>query len=235
MKVFFAMDLIGGECVRLVRGDFSQKTVYSNDPLAMIEQMKGAGARDFHIIDLDGARTGEGTNRELIRSLRDRLDGYLEVGGGIRTNEDIAFYTGYGVDGVIVGTRALTDPLFFEGLAVHRNIVLGLDMYEGRLMVKGWQEAAPLAIEEVLGNATRVGVMALLCTNIGRDGMLTGVDAAGLGVLQSMTDIPIIASGGVASLDDLKKIKEMGLWACIVGKAFYEGRIRIEEAMNYAD
>jgi phosphoribosylformimino-5-aminoimidazole carboxamide ribotide isomerase len=235
MKLFFAMDLIGGECVRLVRGDFAQKTVYSDDPPAMIEQMKGAGARDFHIIDLDGARTGEGTNRELIKSLRGRIDGYLEVGGGIRTNEDIAYYTGCGVDGVIVGTRALTDPLFFEGLEAHRNIVLGLDMYEGRLMVKGWQEPVPLAVEEVLGNAARVGVMALLCTNIGRDGMLAGVDAVGLGLLQSMTDIPIIASGGVASIEDLKKIKEMGLWACIVGKAFYEGRIRIEEAMNYAD
>jgi len=235
MKIFFAMDLIEGECVRLVRGDFAQKTVYSDDPLALVDQMKAAGARDFHIIDLDGARTGQPTNRELIKSLRGRIEGYLEVGGGIRTDEEIAYFRGCGVDGVIVGTRALTDSAFFEGLSAYRNIVLGLDMYEGRLMVKGWQEAAPLTLEKVLDDAAGVGVMALLCTNIARDGMLAGADLEGLGRIKSMTDIPIIASGGVADTNDLRKLKEEGLWACIVGKAYYEGRIRIEEAMSYAD
>lgn len=235
MKIFFAMDLIEGQCVRLVRGDFAQKTVYSDDPPAMVEQMKRNGAKDFHIIDLDGARTGRAAHRELITTLRGRVEGYLEVGGGIRTTEDIAFYAGCGVNGVIVGTRALTDPVFFEGLSAHRNIVLGLDMYEGRLMVKGWKEAAPLALEKVLDDAARIGVMALLCTNIAGDGMLTGADVEGLGRMKSRTDIPVIASGGVAAVEDLKKLKEMDLWACIVGKAFYEGQIRIEEAMNYAD
>jgi phosphoribosylformimino-5-aminoimidazole carboxamide ribotide isomerase len=235
MKIFFAMDLIEGQCVRLVRGDFAKKTVYSDDPPAMVEQMKSAGAKDFHIIDLDGARTGQASNRELIGALRAKVDGYLEVGGGIRTEEDIAYYEQRGVDGVIVGTRALTDPAFFEGLVAHKNIVLGLDMYEGRIMVKGWQEAAPLSLEKVLEDAARFGIMALLCTNIGRDGMLTGADMEGLGSIQSMTDLPVIASGGVATVEDLKKLKDMGLWAAIVGKAYYEGRIRIEEAVEYAD
>jgi phosphoribosylformimino-5-aminoimidazole carboxamide ribotide isomerase len=235
MKIFFAMDLIEGQCVRLVRGDFARKTVYSDDPPAMVEQMKRAGARDFHIIDLDGARTGQAAHRELIRTLRGKIDGYLEVGGGIRSDEDIAFYAACGVSGVIVGTRALTDPLFFEGLSAHRNIVLGLDMSEGRLMVKGWKEAVPLSLDEVLENAARVGIMALLCTNISRDGMLSGADIEGLKRMKSLTKIPVIASGGVASVEDLKKLKEMDLWAAIVGKAFYEGRIRIEEAMDYAD
>jgi len=235
MKIFFAMDLIEGQCVRLVRGDFARVTVYSDDPLAMVEQMKRAGAKDFHIIDLDGARTGRAAHRELITTLRGKVDGYLEVGGGIRTDEDIAHYAACGVNGLIVGTRALTDPAFFAGLSAHRNIVLGLDMYEGRLMVKGWKEAAPLDLEKVLDDAARVGVMALLVTNIARDGMLTGADTEGLGRMKSMTGIPVIASGGVATVEDLKKLKEMDFWACIVGKAFYEGRIRIEEAMNYAD
>ncbi len=174
-------------------------------------------------------------HRELIKTLRGEIGGYLEVGGGIRTGEDIAYYAGCGVNGVIVGTRALTDPLFFEGLSAIKNIVLGLDMSEGQLMVKGWKEAVPLALEKVLDDAARVGVMALLCTNIARDGMLIGADIEGLARMKSMTDIPVIASGGVATVDDLKKLKEMDLWAAIVGKAFYEGRIRIEEAMKYAD
>ena len=142
MKVLFAMDLIGGRPVRLVRGDFDRMTVYGDDPAAMIERMVRRGARDFHVIDLDGARTGSVAHRDLIGAIRGRVAGYLEVGGGIRTEEDIASYTALGVDGVIVGTRALTDPAFFEGLSAFRNIVLGLDMYEGKLMVKGWKEAA---------------------------------------------------------------------------------------------
>ncbi len=118
-------------------------TVYSTDPAAMIGRMMAEGARDFHVIDLDGARTGSIGHRELIEAIRETVAGYLEVGGGIRTEEDIAAYAQCGVNGIIVGTRALTDPAFFEGLSAFRNIVLGLDMYEGKLMVKGWKEAAP--------------------------------------------------------------------------------------------
>jgi len=235
MKVFFAMDRVGGRCVRLVRGDFTQMTVYSDDPPSMIDRMRGEGARDFHVIDLDGARTGDGVHRALIKTIRERVAGYLEVGGGIRTEEDIAYYTGCGVNGVIVGTRALSDEAFFEGLSAFRNIVLGLDMFEGRLMVKGWKEAAPLDVEKALEEASRASVMALLVTNIAHDGMLTGPDFDGIRKMQSRTSLPLIASGGVATVDDLKRLKEMGVWAAIVGKAFYEGRIEIEEAMNYAD
>jgi phosphoribosylformimino-5-aminoimidazole carboxamide ribotide isomerase len=235
MRVFFAMDLIGGEAVRLVKGDFAQKTVYSNDPPAMIERMKNEGARDFHVIDLDGARTGVGVHRELITRIRASVGGYLEVGGGIRTEEDIAYYTSCGINGVIVGTRALTDPDFFEGLSRFRNIVLGLDMYEGRLMVKGWKEAVAIDTARVLEDAQRLGIMALLCTNIARDGMLTGPDFEGIRQMKSMTSLPLIASGGLSSGEDLKRLKEMDVWAAIVGKAFYEGRVQIREAMAYAD
>jgi len=235
MKVFFAMDLAGGRCVRLVRGDFDRITVYSDDPPSMIEQMRRAGAKDFHVVDLDGARTGSGAHRGLIKTLRERVDGYMEVGGGIRTDEDIAYYTGCGIDGVIVGTRALMDEAFFEGLSAFRNIVLGLDMYDGRLMVKGWKEEAPLGLERALDEAARVCVMALLVTNIAHDGMLIGPDYDGIRRMQSMTSLPLIASGGVASAEDLKRLKGMGVWAAIVGKAFYEGKIGVEEAMNYAD
>jgi phosphoribosylformimino-5-aminoimidazole carboxamide ribotide isomerase len=235
MRIFFAMDLIGGQAVRLVKGDFEQKTVYSDDPPEMIERMKNEGARDFHVIDLDGARTGSAAHKTLIKTLRDKVERYMEVGGGIRSEEDIVYYTQCGMNGVIVGTRALIDPAFFEGLSAFRNIVLGLDMLDGKLMVKGWKESATIDTSEILASARRVGIMALLCTNIARDGMLTGPDFDGLARMTSMTSLPIIASGGLSSLDDLKRLKDMGMWAAIVGKAYYEGRIRIGEAMTYAD
>jgi phosphoribosylformimino-5-aminoimidazole carboxamide ribotide isomerase len=235
MRIFFAMDLIGGEAVRLVKGDFEQKTVYSSDPPKMIERMKSEGAKDFHVIDLDGARTGAGVHRELIKSIRQKVSGYLEVGGGIRSEEDIDYFTSAGVNGIIVGTRALTDPAFFEGLSRFHNIVLGLDMYEGQLMVKGWKEAVPLDTLKVLKDAQRLGIMALLCTNIARDGMLTGPDFDGIGRMKHMTSLPVIASGGLSSVEDLKRLSEMDVWAAIVGKAFYEGKVHIGEAMAYAD
>ena len=157
------------------------------------------------------------------------------MGGGIRRDEDIAAYAQCGVNGIIVGTRALTDPLFFEGLSAYPNIVLGLDMYEGKTDGKGLERGRPADMEKVLEDARRFGIMALLCTNIARDGMLTGPDYEGISRMKSMTALPIIASGGVSSVDDLKHLKELDVWAAIVGKAFYEGRIGIQEAMAYAD
>ena len=221
--------------MRLVTGDFERMTVYSRDPAAMIGRMLAEGATDFHVVDLDGARTGSVSHRGLILVIREAVAGYLEVGGGIRRDEDIASYMQCGVNGIIVGTRALTDPLFFERLSAFRNIVLGLDMYEGKLMVKGWKEVACADMEKVLEDARRVGIMALLCTNIARDGMLTGPDYEGISRMKSMTALPIIASGGVSSVDDLKRLKDLDVWAAIVGKAYYEGLIGVQEAMVYAD
>jgi phosphoribosylformimino-5-aminoimidazole carboxamide ribotide isomerase len=235
MRIFFAMDLMDGQAVRLVRGDFTQKTVYSADPPEMIEAMKSLGAKDFHVIDLDGARTGTAINRPIIEGIRKRVDGYIEVGGGIRSEKDIGYYTQIGINGIIIGTKALTDPPFFEGLSEFRNIVLGLDVLEGNLMVKGWKEAAPISLEQALAHAEKIGAMALLCTNIARDGMLTGPDFDGLARIRAMTTLPVIASGGVSNVDDLRGLRDMGVWAAIVGKAFYEGRVRIDEAMIYAD
>ena len=235
MKIFFAMDLIGGKAVRLVKGDFSQATVYSQDPPDTIESMRRAGARDFHVIDLDGAREGKRVHSDLIRAIRQKAQGYMEVGGGIRTEEDIAYYSDMGIDGVIVGTRALEDKAFFRGLSRFNNIVLGLDLYEGRPMVKGWKEAAGISLQEVLDLASGSGIMAILFTSISKDGTLSGPDLDAIRAMQSSTHLPIIASGGVSSIEDLRRLKEMDVWAAIVGKAYYEGRIRIEEAIGLAD
>jgi phosphoribosylformimino-5-aminoimidazole carboxamide ribotide isomerase len=235
MKALFAMDLIGGECVRLVKGDFSKVTVYSKDPVAKIEELVQRGAKDFHIIDLDGARTGQLVNTEIIRAIRDKVPGYMEVGGGIRRDEDIKDYSTMGINGIIVGTQALEDKLFFKRLAMYDNIVLGLDVLDGKPMVRGWKDAIDRSVEEILREARQVGIMAILCTNVAKDGMLAGPDLDGMKKMVQWTDIPVIASGGVTSIDDVKELRDIGVWAVILGKAIYENLIGVEEAIQYAD
>jgi phosphoribosylformimino-5-aminoimidazole carboxamide ribotide isomerase len=232
MKALFAMDLMGGKTVRLMKGDFSKVTVYSDDPVSKIEEMVKRGAKDFHIIDLDGARTGTPHHRDIIRMIGTKIDGYLEVGGGIRTEEDIQYYTRCNAEGVIVGTQALEDEVFFEGLSKFRNVVLGLDLLDGKPMVRGWKTAVDKDMKEILESAERIGIMAILCTSVARDGMLQGPDFEGLKEMMKMTPIPVIASGGVTGIDDVKKLKDMGAWATILGKAVYEGLISIEEAVQ---
>jgi len=235
MKVLFAMDIMDGKCVRLVRGDFSRVTVYSEDPVSKIKEMIEGGARDFHIIDLDGARTGQVVHREIIKNIREKVTGYMEVGGGIRREEDIKLYSDLSIDGIIVGTQALEDDGFFQSLSKFKNIILGLDLYEGRPMVRGWKRAVNRDTKEILEESEDVGIMAILCTSIARDGMLTGPDYESMKRLSGMTRIPLIASGGVTSIEDVKALKDMGVWGVILGKTIYEGLIRIEEAVKYAD
>ena len=235
MKALFAMDLMGGRAVRLKKGNFDEVTVYGNDPVATIEGMIRQGAKDFHIIDLDGARTGEPVHGELIKEIRMRVEGYMEVGGGIRDEETIEYYRNRGIDGIIVGTRALEDRIFFEHLSLFDNIILGLDLLEGKPMSRGWKNTVERDVAEILGDAEGIGVMAVLCTSIERDGMLTGPDFDGLRAMSRMTKLPIIASGGVSNIEDVARLKEADVWAAIIGKAFYEGLIEIGEAMRYAD
>lgn len=235
MKVFFAMDIMGGECVRLMKGDFAKVTVYSKNPLAKIEDLVQRGAKDFHIIDLDGARTGQPVHMNILRDIRQKVPGYMEVGGGIRSEEVIRQYRDMGMDGVIVGTRALENDDFFKGLSAYGNIVLGLDLLDGKPMVQGWQNSVNKDIGDILEAAKQVGVMAILYTNVAKDGMLTGPDYEGMKRMMALTDIPVIASGGVASIEDVKRLKDLGVWAVILGKAVYEGMIKAEEAVRYAD
>jgi phosphoribosylformimino-5-aminoimidazole carboxamide ribotide isomerase len=159
----------------------------------------------------------------------------MEVGGGIRTLEDINYYCEGSMDGIIVGTQALEDDTFFQELSVFRNIILGLDLLEGKPMSRGWKTAVDKDVREIIEASERIGIMAILCTSIARDGMLSGPDYEGMERLLKMTKLPVIASGGVTSIDDVKKLKDMGAWAAILGKAVYEGLIKIEEAITYAD
>ncbi|MBP1735202.1 MAG: hisA, partial [Deltaproteobacteria bacterium] len=153
----------------------------------------------------------------------------------IRRAEEIRDYSATGINGVIVGTQALEDSLFFTGLSAYNNIVLGLDVLDGKPMVRGWKSSVNRDVKEILEEAKQVGIMAILCTNVAKDGMLSGPDYDGLKKMVEWTDIPLIASGGVTSIDDVKRLKDLGVWAVILGKAIYEGLIKVEEAIEYAD
>ncbi|HOP86026.1 MAG TPA: 1-(5-phosphoribosyl)-5-[(5-phosphoribosylamino)methylideneamino] imidazole-4-carboxamide isomerase [Syntrophorhabdaceae bacterium] len=235
MKLLFAMDLINNKAVRLKRGNFSDVTVYSESPVEKIKEMISQGARDFHIVDLDGAKEGVPVHYELVKNIREQIKGYMEVGGGIRSYNTIEMYNDLGVDGIIIGTRALEDEDFFKGLSRYKNIVLGLDVYEGKPMIKGWSQPVNRTVEDIIRQSEEVGIKALLCTAIARDGMLVGPDFEGLERVLNITEIPVIASGGVTTIEDVKRLKSMGVWATIIGKAFYEGLIRIEDAMELVD
>jgi len=235
MKLLFAMDLINNKAVRLKRGNFSDVTVYSESSVEKIKEMISQGARDFHIVDLDGAKEGVPVHYELVKNIREQIKGYMEVGGGIRSYNTIEMYNDLGVDGIIIGTRALEDEDFFKGLSRYKNIVLGLDVYEGKPMIKGWSQPVNRTVEDIIRQSEEVGIKALLCTAIARDGMLVGPDFEGLERVLNITEIPVIASGGVTTIEDVKRLKSMGVWATIIGKAFYEGLIRIEDAMELVD
>lgn len=234
MKVLFAMDLIGGKTVRLQKGDFEKVTVYSDDPVGKIAEMIDMGARDFHIIDLDGARTGRRVHHDIIARMRAKIKDYMEVGGGIRSEADVSFYRELGINGVIVGTQPLEDDAFFNSLSRHDNIVLGLDLLNGVPMVRGWKAPAGKDVKKIIETSERIGVTAILCTSIARDGMLSGPDYESLKSLIAMTKTPIIAAGGVTTIDDVKRLADMGAWAAVLGKAVYEGLIKIDETVRYA-
>ncbi len=233
MRVILALDLLEGKCVRLERGDFRKVKVYSEDPLLVIEEMVKKGAKDFHIVDLDGARYGVPRNFDYVKKIRERVDGYIQVGGGIRDKETVKMYTELGIDGVVVGTKAYTDPDFLPSLKDSKGIILSVDVLNGKPMVMGWVKEAEIDLLQILKLAEESSVSALLVTAIERDGTMSGPDLDVLKEIMSMTRIPVIASGGVATLKDLESLKNIGVEGVILGRAIYEKKIEVEDALKF--
>jgi len=234
MKILPAIDLRNGKVVRLERGDYDLQTTYGDDPVATANVFAGAGAEWIHIVDLDAARSGRPTNTSAVAAIRDAVDIRLELGGGMRDERTIRSALEAGVDRVIVGSAALRDLQWFEQLAstddLAGRIVLGLDARDGMLAADGWTTPTECTAVEVARRASDWPLAGIVYTDIARDGMLTGVNIAATAELISVTDVPVTASGGVASLDHLLACKEIGCWGAIVGKAWYEGLIDLERA-----
>jgi phosphoribosylformimino-5-aminoimidazole carboxamide ribotide isomerase len=228
-----AIDLFGGKCVRLIKGDYQRPTVYSDDPLDVVEEFARAGAEHLHLVDLDAAR-GTGDNRAVIESIVRRHDLKVQVAGGVRTAEAVDGWLGAGAHAVVMGTAAVRDPRLLERCARRHpaRILTALDVRDEQAAVSGWTETEPVMMGSLLSRWDRLALAGVILTCIDRDGTLSGPDLATLARARSMTGLPVQYSGGVSSLDDIAKVAAAGAQAVILGKALYEGRIALDHVFG---
>ena len=237
MLVIPAIDLKDGKCVRLVQGDMDQSTVYGHDPLKMALHWEKEGATLLHIVDLDGAVCGNPVHEETIGAIVRSLKIPSQVGGGIRTMETIEMFLAQGISRVILGTAACEDPKFLSQ-ACRRfpgQVGVGIDAREGRIATQGWKTTHPVTAIELARRSEDAGAAVLVCTDISRDGTESGVNAQAVRAIIDVVSTPVIASGGVRSLDDIRLLKALGkLQGVIVGKALYTGSMRLSQAISEA-
>ena len=238
MKLLPAIDILDGSCVRLNKGKYNEITKYSNDPLAIATKWYEIGIRNIHIVDLNGAKTGELTNFSIINKIRESLsDLYIQVGGGIRTRESIDKYLKSGIDKIIIGTKALTSPEFLGSipLDLRKRIIIDVAMNNNVLASDGWIEKSEINIVDFIKKLETNNITELVVTDISKDGMLSGINQALYKKISSLTEIPIIVSGGVTTLEDVHEIismRDKGLSGIIIGKAIYENRIKISDLVK---
>ena len=236
MLIFPAIDLYGGKAVRLYKGDYAQMTVYSDDPLSVARDFRRAGATHVHLVDLEGAKDGTTPNLDVVRSIATDTDLFCEIGGGIRNMETVVAYLSAGVDRVILGTAAVTDETFLRA-AVDRfgeRIAVGVDIKDGKVAIKGWLETADLGAFTFCEKLQSIGVKTVICTDISKDGAMMGTNHALYQELAARFSLDIVASGGVSSLEDVKRLAAEDLYGAIIGKAYYTGAINLAEAIEVA-
>jgi phosphoribosylformimino-5-aminoimidazole carboxamide ribotide isomerase len=233
LLVIPAIDLFGGRCVRLVKGDYKQPTVYSDDPLEVVDEFVQAGAVRIHVVDLDAAR-GSGDNKAVIESILRRSSIEIQVAGGIRSAEAVEAWLAGGAHGVVMGTAAVRDPRLLERCTRRHpgRVLTALDVRDEKAAVSGWTETEPVMIGSLLARWDRLDLAGVIVTCIDRDGTLSGPDLVTLSRVRSMTSLPVHYSGGVSSLDDIARVAAAGAHAVILGKALYEGRITLEDALG---
>lgn len=237
MILFPAIDLKGGACVRLVRGEMASATTFNTDPAAQARDFAAAGFRWLHVVDLDGAFAGRSVNGEAVRAIRRAVDLKIQLGGGIRDRAGIDYWLGLGIDRVVLGTAALRDPELVRRAAADHpgRIVVGIDARDGMVAVEGWAETSEIGAAQLAKRFADAGVAAIVYTDIGRDGTLGGVDAAATGAFARAIALPLIASGGVGSLADIAALKgqeESGIAGIICGRALYDGRVDAAAALR---
>ncbi len=238
MDILPAIDLCLGKVVRLRQGNYGRKAVYSDDPASVADEFAEAGAEWIHVVDLDAARTGEPANFERVLDIRRSVDVKIELGGGIRNTETVEMMLAEGIDRLVIGSAAIKDFDWFEGLLsdpqTAERLALGLDAREGKLAVSGWLEQTSTTALEMARRVNGTNLGAIVYTDISRDGMLTGINIDGVSEMVAATDVDVIASGGVRNMDDVRQCLAAGCAGLIIGLAYYERRIGIEEAVEVA-
>lgn len=236
MNIFPAIDLFDGKAVRLLKGDYQKMTVYSENPLEVAKDFENSGAEFLHIVDLEGAKTGDTPNIGTIEKIVKNTSLFTEIGGGIRTLETVEKYVNIGVKRVILGTAAVNDEEFLIS-AVKKygeKIAVGIDIKGGFVAIKGWTDLSKFTPFEFCEKMQNIGVKTVICTDVSKDGAMQGTNVDLYKEMSEKFDINIIASGGVSSIDDIKRLKNLEIYGAIIGKAYYTNAISLAEAIEVA-
>ncbi len=236
MIIFPAIDLYEKKAVRLYKGDYQNMTVYSENPIEIARDFEQKGATHIHMVDLEGAKDGTTPNIDIVRQVANETGLFVEIGGGIRSEETVEKYLSAGVDRVILGTAAVTNPEFLRS-AVARfgdKIAVGADVKDGYIAIKGWVEKSEITLEDFLNDMQKIGVRYIICTDISKDGAMRGTNLELYRALSKKYSMNITASGGVSSLDDIKMLREIDIYGAIIGKAYYIGAIDLKDALEAA-
>ena len=239
MIILPAIDILGGKCVRLTQGNYDKKFTYSSYPEDTAIELQEAGAHFLHVVDLDGAKIGHPMNIFTIKKILENVTIPIEVGGGIRSMEEIDMMLDLGVERVMVGTAAVENPKFVREAASQfgEKVVVAIDARDGIVAVHGWSDSGEIAAEELAARIGDCGITTITYTDIARDGMLTGVNVEMVAKIAEKSGLSVIASGGVNSLENIRKLKEnehLGIVGAIIGKAIYEGVVNLQEAIKIA-
>ena len=236
MIIFPAIDLYDKKAVRLLKGDYNQMTVYSEKPWEIAEDFAKCGATHIHIVDLEGAKNGDTPNLETVKKIIEATSLFCEIGGGIRSMETVDKYFEAGIDRVILGTAAVENEAFVKECTdkYGDKIAVGVDIKDGYVAIKGWLEKSEFECFEFCGKMKNLGVKTLICTDISKDGAMMGTNHGLYKELSEKFDIQIVASGGVSSIEDVKKLRSLDLYGAIIGKAYYMGAIDLKEAVEVA-
>ena len=234
MKLYPAIDLYEGKAVRLYKGDYAQMTVYSERPWEIARDFEKAGATCLHLVDLQGAKTGKPENLDVIRRILAETELFVEVGGGIRDMQTVKTYLDAGVDRVILGTAAVTDPALLESLVARygEKIAVSVDIKDGFAAIRGWTQQSSLTADALCARLQDVGVKTVICTDISRDGAMRGTNRELYRRLNETYQLDFIASGGVSSMEDVQALAQMKLYGAIIGKAYYTGAIDLRKAIE---
>lgn len=239
MQIWPAIDLRGGKCVRLRQGDYQQETVFAREPADVARQFAEQGAQHLHIVDLEGAREGLPLNLPSVQDILATIDAFnieCELGGGIRDEQSIRELLDFGLARLVVGTSALTDPEWFRGMCRQYpyRLVLGIDARDGRAATDGWLKTSDVSAIDLARQFGSESLAAIIYTDIATDGMMSGPNVEAMAQMQAAVEIPVIASGGVTTADDVARLAAAGLAGCIIGRALYEGTLTLPNALRVA-
>ncbi|HEX5471451.1 MAG TPA: 1-(5-phosphoribosyl)-5-[(5-phosphoribosylamino)methylideneamino]imidazole-4-carboxamide isomerase [Lacipirellulaceae bacterium] len=236
MQIWPAIDLRGGKCVRLRQGDYQQETIFAEDPAAVARKFREQGAQHLHIVDLEGAREGLPINLPGVQEILAAVDIECELGGGIRDEQSVRELLDFGLSRLVIGTSALTDPEWFREICRQYpyRLVLGIDARDGRAATDGWLNTSQVSAIDLAGQFANEPLAAIIYTDIASDGMMAGPNVEAMAKMQSAVDIPVIASGGVTTINDISRLAAAGLAGCIIGRALYEGTLALADALRAA-